>query len=80
MQTEAQLFKALADETRLKILWLLMQQKKLCVTDIAGTLLIPQSRVSRHMRYLFNARFGHGQEGRYLCILPDLSNSRKPGG
>jgi DNA-binding transcriptional ArsR family regulator len=33
MKTEAQLFKALADETRLPILWLLTQQEKLCVTD-----------------------------------------------
>jgi DNA-binding transcriptional ArsR family regulator len=33
MKTEARLFKALADETRLQILWLLMQPKKLCVSD-----------------------------------------------
>ena len=55
MKTEAQLFKALADETRLKILWLLMDQKELTVSDIVGVLLITQSRVSRHLGHLLNA-------------------------
>jgi ArsR family transcriptional regulator len=55
MKTAAQLFKALADETRLKILWLLMGQVELCVCDIMGVLGITQSKASRHLRYLFNA-------------------------
>ena len=55
MKTEVQLFKALADETRLKILWLLMGQEELCVCDIMGVLGITQSKASRHLRYLFNA-------------------------
>ncbi len=55
MRTEAKLFKALADETRLKILWLLMGQEELCVCDIMGVLGITQSKASRHLRYLFNA-------------------------
>jgi ArsR family transcriptional regulator len=55
MKTEARLFKALADETRLKILWLLMGQEELCVCDIMGVLNITQSKASRHLRYLFNA-------------------------
>jgi ArsR family transcriptional regulator len=55
MKEEARLFKALADETRLKILWLLMGQEELCVCDIMGVLGITQSKASRHLRYLFNA-------------------------
>jgi ArsR family transcriptional regulator, arsenate/arsenite/antimonite-responsive transcriptional repressor len=55
MKTEAQLFKALADETRLQILWLLMGQEELCVCDIMGVLGITQSKASRHLRYLYNA-------------------------
>jgi ArsR family transcriptional regulator len=55
MKTEARLFKALGDETRLKILWLLMGQEELCVCDIMGVLGITQSKASRHLRYLFNA-------------------------
>jgi ArsR family transcriptional regulator, arsenate/arsenite/antimonite-responsive transcriptional repressor len=55
LREEARLFKSLADETRLKILWLLMGQEELCVCDIMGVLGITQSKASRHLRYLFNA-------------------------
>jgi ArsR family transcriptional regulator, arsenate/arsenite/antimonite-responsive transcriptional repressor len=54
MKKEAQLFKSLADETRLKILWLLMVQQELCVCDIMGVLDITQSKASRHLRYLYH--------------------------
>jgi ArsR family transcriptional regulator, arsenate/arsenite/antimonite-responsive transcriptional repressor len=54
MRTEARLFKSLADETRLEILWLLMEEKELCVCDIMHVLGITQSKASRHLRYLFN--------------------------
>ncbi len=54
MKTEAQLFKSLADETRLRILWLLMTKEELCVCDIMGVLGITQSKASRHLRYLYH--------------------------
>lgn len=54
MKNEAQLFKSLADETRLKIFWLLMLKEELCVCDIMGVLGITQSKASRHLRYLFH--------------------------
>jgi ArsR family transcriptional regulator, arsenate/arsenite/antimonite-responsive transcriptional repressor len=54
MKKEAQLFKSLADETRLKILWLLMAREELCVCDIMGVLGITQSKASRHLRYLYH--------------------------
>lgn len=54
MKHEARFFKALADETRLQILWLLMIKEELCVCDIMGALGITQSKASRHLRYLFN--------------------------
>ena len=54
MKAEAQLFKSLADETRLKILWLLMGQEELCVCDIMRVLGITQSKASRHLRYLYH--------------------------
>jgi ArsR family transcriptional regulator len=53
MKKEAQLFKSLADETRLKILWLLMAREELCVCDIMGVIGITQSKASRHLRYLY---------------------------
>ncbi|MBM4293519.1 MAG: metalloregulator ArsR/SmtB family transcription factor [Deltaproteobacteria bacterium] len=54
MRAEARFFKSLADETRLKILWLLLAEEELCVCDVVGALGITQSKASRHLRYLFN--------------------------
>jgi len=54
MKKEAQLFKSLADETRLKMLWLLLNRDELCVCDIMGVLGITQSKASRHLRYLYH--------------------------
>lgn len=54
MKNLAQTFKALADETRLRILALLTQGE-LCVCDLMAILQLPQSTVSRHLAYLRNA-------------------------
>ena len=54
MKKEAQLFKSLADETRVKMLWLLMGREELCVCDIMGVLGTTQSKASRHLRYLYH--------------------------
>ena len=48
------LFKALADETRLRILNLLVRGE-LCVCELTGVLDIGQSKASRHLAYLRNA-------------------------
>jgi ArsR family transcriptional regulator len=48
------MFKALSDETRLRILCLLLDGE-LCVCDIMAVLQLPQSTVSRHLAYLKNA-------------------------
>ena len=45
------LFKALADATRLRILGLLLSGE-VCVCDIHESLKIPQSKTSRHLAYL----------------------------
>jgi ArsR family transcriptional regulator len=49
-----QMFKAFADETRLRILHLLTRGE-LCVCDIHDILKLPQSKVSRHLAYLRDA-------------------------
>lgn len=54
MKIEAQFFKSLGDETRLKILWLLSNRVELCVCDIIEVLGITQSKASRHLRYLYH--------------------------
>lgn len=45
------LFKALADQTRLRILGLLLSGE-VCVCDIHESLKLPQPKVSRHLAYL----------------------------
>ena len=54
MKQTARIFKALADETRLRILALLLAEGELCVCDIMAALQLPQSTVSRHLAYLKN--------------------------
>lgn len=54
MQTEAKIFKALADETRLRILTLLLDGE-LCVCELIAALELPQSTISRHLAYLRNS-------------------------
>lgn len=48
-------FKAVADETRLQMLALLFERSELCVCHFERTLEISQSKASRHLRYLSNA-------------------------
>lgn len=53
-QKPDRLFRALSDETRLRILGLLLTGE-LCVCDIVDTLEVPQPTVSRHLAYLRKA-------------------------
>lgn len=46
-----QLYKALSEETRIRIMLLLMRGE-LCVCDIQAVLDEPQSKISRHLAYL----------------------------
>ncbi|WP_279343232.1 ArsR/SmtB family transcription factor [Fundidesulfovibrio terrae] len=54
MKSISQLFKALGDETRLRIVHLL-SEGELCVCDLTHALGMPQSTVSRHLALLKNA-------------------------
>ncbi|HKK02099.1 MAG TPA: metalloregulator ArsR/SmtB family transcription factor [Desulfuromonadales bacterium] len=54
MKATAHFFKALSDETRLRILALLAAGE-LCVCDLMAVLELPQSTVSRHLAYLRHA-------------------------
>ena len=51
----AAVYKALADETRIQMLALLLEQPELCVCHLERALDITQSKASRHLRYLLNA-------------------------
>src|SRR5690348_5278668 len=50
-----QLFRAFADQTRLRVLALLSQRSELCVCAIVSALSLPQSKISRHLGYLRQA-------------------------
>lgn len=54
MKKLTQFFKALSDETRLRIL-VLLTQGECCVCDLMDVLQLPQSTVSRHLAYLRHA-------------------------
>ncbi len=62
----AQMFKALGDETRLRMLGLL-RHGELCVCDITEVLKLPQSTASRHLAYLKNSNWITGaRKGKWM--------------
>ncbi len=66
MADSVRVFKALGDETRLRILHLL-RRGELCVCDIMSVLGIPQSRASRHLAELRATGLVTGRrEGRWM--------------
>jgi len=76
MRTTAQIFKALSDETRLRIMSLLIEGRELCVCDIMAVLKLPQSTVSRHLSYLRNAGLVSGRrQGVWMYYQVDLTGS-----
>lgn len=50
-----QVLKALADESRLRILSLILRNKEMCTTDLEQVLDFTQTKTSRHLAYLRNA-------------------------
>ena len=55
MKSFASVFKALADESRLRIISLLFFSGELCVCDIEDVMGCTQTKVSRHLAYLRRA-------------------------
>jgi len=74
MKDIVNIFKALADPTRLRIV-LLLRQRELCVCELMAILEMEQSRVSHHMRVLREAGLAEDvREGRWIIyrLLPDV--------
>jgi len=63
MDNNADLFKALAEPVRLRILNLL-RHGELCVCDLMATLGMPQSTVSRHLARLKAAGWAHARRSK----------------
>lgn len=55
LENLSQIFKALSDPIRLRILYQLMQKESFCVCEIVEILDISQSTVSRHLAYMKNS-------------------------
>lgn len=55
MKNISTIFKSLGDETRLRILSLLLEKDELCVCYLMDVLQLPQSTVSRHLSLLKKA-------------------------
>ncbi|MCZ8355185.1 MAG: metalloregulator ArsR/SmtB family transcription factor [Cyclobacteriaceae bacterium] len=51
----SQIFKACADESRLRILYLIFENGEMCISDIEKILDFSQAKTSRHLIYLKNA-------------------------
>ncbi len=71
MQALAETFKALADTTRVKIIFALSQQE-LCVCDLASLLKVTKSTVSHQLRILRNMRLvKYRKEGKMVYYSLD---------
>jgi ArsR family transcriptional regulator len=55
LQFGQQVFKSMSDESRIRIMNLLLHHKELCGTDLELILDFTQTKTSRHMNYLKNA-------------------------
>lgn len=74
LQDKSEIFKAISDPTRIKILYLL-QDGELCVCEITDVLEKPQSTISHHLNVLKKAGFIQGRkEG--LWIHYQLTNDQ----
>ncbi|WP_054704293.1 metalloregulator ArsR/SmtB family transcription factor [Bacillus sp. JCM 19041] len=58
----ADLFKALSDETRLKIAYALLQEDELCVCDVANIIGSTTATASHHLRHLRNLGLAKSQK------------------
>ena len=85
----ARFYKALGDETRLRLVELLVQQrrgKSLCVSRLAQKLGVTPSAVSQHLRVLKDLGLVQGERRRYrihyyldherLAVYQDLARER----
>jgi ArsR family transcriptional regulator, arsenate/arsenite/antimonite-responsive transcriptional repressor len=80
MRTLTRIYKALSDETRLRMMALLLREEELCVCDLMETLEISQSKASRHLRHLALAELVlDRREGVwvYYRVAPALDDDRE---
>ena len=75
---QSQIFKALADETRLKIAFSLTLEEEMCVCDVAAVIGSSVATASHHLRYLREQALAKSQEKREDGLLFARRRSRPP--
>lgn len=72
MDNYVEVFKALADKTRLRIMRLLsITDRQVCVCEIMDALELPQYQVSKHLNILKNAKLVEGErKGTWVYYSP----------
>ena len=78
METTIKIFKALSDETRLRI-YLLLLQSELCVCELVNILNMEQSRISHSIRILKEAGLvDNRREGKWIIytVNAETENNR----
>lgn len=78
MEAAVKMFKALSDETRLRI-YLLLLQGELCVCELVNILNMEQSRISHSVRILKEAGLVvNRREGKWIiyAVNPETENNR----
>jgi ArsR family transcriptional regulator len=76
MRKLAGIIKSLEEETRLRIMAMLLDAEELCVCDFMAVLQLPQSTVSRHLSLLKNAGWLSDRRAGvwiYYSLAKDLS-------
>jgi ArsR family transcriptional regulator len=77
MEATIKIFKALSDETRLRI-YLLLLQSELCVCELVNILNMEQSRISHSVRILKEAGLvDNRREGKWIiyAVNPEIENN-----
>ncbi len=73
----SQVFKLLADPTRARILYALLEAGELCVCDLAATVSVPETSVSQALRLLRTAGIVRNRrEGRVIYYRLDDAHVR----
>ena len=78
MEAAIKIFKALSDETRLRI-YLLLLQGELCVCELVNILNMEQSRISHSVRILKEAGLVvNRRQGKWIIytVNPEIENNR----
>jgi DNA-binding transcriptional ArsR family regulator len=75
MDRDAEIFQALGDPTRLRLLNLLRQTGEVCVCELVDALRVPQYNISRHLQILRQAGLVHDRR-LLLRALDQLGEAR----